>query len=852
MQELADKVWSNPAFHEAADRIQRAWIARETGTSTDQLPPMTEVAKVVRASAILACSQHSEHRERAYRAATSAFELFGNRQLPLDQATRVVFARLGNFPAMLTRSAVADAREYMPLRLVTEELAQSEGRTVMLRDNAVVLTEFQHRLWTKLRRRQRLAITAPTSAGKSFILQNFLASLLDQSNDCSIVYIVPTRALIAQVSRDLRNLTNARNTEKSAAVEILTVPVESGTALPRRAIYVMTQERLQLMLGGHRELIGHVIVVDEAHAIADGSRGVLLQWVVEDLLRRAPDAQLLFASSGVRNLEVFGRLLGLSDIEPLASHEPTVAQNFLPVTVEQPKHGLVTLHLQEINAPRSVVAQVDLGRRTVTRVEMLVNASLAFGLGATNIVYANGTGDAETIALELAARFAPREPTPERENLAQLAAEAVHRSYALVECVKKGVAFHYSNMPTQVRQVIEKAVSDGVIDYLVCTSTLLQGVNLPAKNVFMCRPEKGQFVPLESVDFWNLSGRAGRLLKEFQGNIFLIDYGHWRRKPLSQAREANVVPAIEAGIITHRRELLKIIERPGNYVDSDLEAVFVRLLDDFVGGTLKDVLRRLRDGHPISEEVTALVEVALAAAAQKVRLPREVLRRNPNISAHKQQRLYDTLMEKARTSPDAARALLPRHPRDRDAYDSYAEILGLCHRVILMLKPDSRYHRFLALIALWWMQGWPLPRIIQNVINRNSGRDRRKVVRDTLELVERDVRYQCVRLFSCYISILGQLLDDLDLKEMRASIPSLPLFLEIGACDRTMISLMSLGLSRVVAMRLADLAPSPNLTVAAIRNWLRFRQVESFGLSPLLQEEVKAILEAYREQQPLR
>lgn len=844
MQELADKVWSNRAFHEAAGAIQRAWIARETGHDPDPLPPLATVAKVVRASAILACSSNRDHREKAYRAATSAFEIYGDEQLPLDQATRVVLARLGNFPAILTRASIAGARASMPLRLVSEEMVRSDSQTIVLREKPVVLTDFQYRLWTKLVGKTRLAVAAPTSAGKSFALQNFLALRLGHPDPCSVIYVVPTRALIAQVSRDLRGLVGARVTGKPS-VEIVTVPLGGDVVLPSRAIFVMTQERLQLMLSAHPGFSGEVIVVDEAHAIAEGSRGVLLQWVIEDLLRRQPDAQLLFASPNIRNLDVFGRLFGLHDIELLPSYEPTVGQNFLPVTIDDPPAGKVTLYLTERESPRSIIARRDLSRRTVTRVEKLVNISLAFGLGATNIVYANGAGDAETIALALTARFAEREVTAEREALAKLVAEAVHHSYALVDCVRRGVAFHYSNIPTQVRQAIEKAVADGVIDYLVCTSTLLQGVNLPAKNVFMCRPERGQFVPLESVDFWNLAGRAGRLLKEFQGNIFLIDYDQWKRKPLTQERETDVIPAIEAGILDRSRDLLRIIEQPGSQNDTELEAVFVRLLDDLAGGTLDGVLQRLRDGHALLPDATLPLREALAVAATRITLPRAVLRQNPNISAHKQQQLYNALLARAVVSPEAAKGLLPKHPREEGAYESYAAILKLCHRIILRLKPESRFHRFMALLSLWWMEGRPLPRIIQNQIDRNRSKDRRLVVRDTLELVEREVRYQCVRLFSCYTSILIQVLDDVDQPQIRLAVPPLPLFLEVGASDRTMISLISLGLSRVVAMRLAPLAPTRDLDIEAARNWLRFRSLESLNLPPQLQEEVKTILADY-------
>lgn len=851
MQELADKVWSNPRFHESANRLQRAWIAKEAKCSLDSLPDISEVAKVVQAAAILACSASPEHREKAYRTATSAFELYGASTLPLDQAARVVLARLGNFPALLTREPISSSLPDLPVSLATEELEVSQRQTIIFNDRSVVLTDFQHRLWTKLKAKRRLALTAPTSTGKSFILQNFLASLFEDGEPRTVVYLVPTRALIAQVSHDLRKILYQPSSSSVASIEITTVPVEAGAELPTRAIYVMTQERLQLMLNSHSVLAADVVIVDEAHSIADGARGVLLQWVIEDLIQRRPEVQLLFASPGVRNLGVFGRLLGLNDIEPLPSNEPTVAQNFLCLTVRDPAKGGATLYLLDKNAAPVQITEITFERRTSTRIEKLVNAAERIGWGASNIVYANGAGDAEHIALALAARFESQETTAQREALATLVQEAVHRSYALVECVRRGVAFHYAHMPTQVRQAVERAVIEGDINYLVCTSTLLSGVNLPAKNVFMCRPEKGSQVPLESVDFWNLAGRAGRLLKEFQGNIFLIDYFDWKKKPLTQERESDIVPAIESGMLAKREQLLTVIAQAEGR-DNELEAVFVRLLDDLTGGSLPIVLERLRDGHGVLASQLDRLKGALEEAATKVTLPRHVLRKSANISAHRQQRLYNILRRQAQVSQDAARTLLPRHPRDENAYDSYARILRICHMVILGRDPKSKFHRFIALIALWWMQGWPLPRIVQRRINRDPSKERRFLVRETLELVESEVRYQCVRLFGCYTSILTQVLEDLDMQDELASMPAVPLFLEIGASDRTMISLMTIGLARPTALKLAATAPERNFDVPAALDWLRSVDLEAAGLSPLLCAEVTEVVSGLSNVVPLR
>ncbi len=280
MQELAERIWARPEFHAAAGSIQRAWIARDTGSGPVELPPLEAAARAVQASAILACSEKAKHRLKAYRCATSAFDLYGYEALPLDQATRVVLARLGNFPAFGTRKPVAEARESMPLRLAAEELVLTEPRTVVLGEQTFVLTEFQHRFWQKLNAKTRLAVSAPTSAGKSFVLSNFLVSQLTKGEEHSLVYIVPTRALIAQVSDDLvRRI--GHSPVDGVKAEVVTVPIQAGRPLPRSAAYVMTQERVQMMLANHPRFRAEIVVVDEGHSISEGSRGILLHWVVE-------------------------------------------------------------------------------------------------------------------------------------------------------------------------------------------------------------------------------------------------------------------------------------------------------------------------------------------------------------------------------------------------------------------------------------------------------------------------------------------------------------------------------------------------------------------------------------------
>ena len=64
-----------------------------------------------------------------------------------------------------------------------------------------MLTNFQKKIWTAMDTNRLIGISAPTSAGKSFvILLKILQKISEQNKD--IVYIVPTLSLINQVTED--------------------------------------------------------------------------------------------------------------------------------------------------------------------------------------------------------------------------------------------------------------------------------------------------------------------------------------------------------------------------------------------------------------------------------------------------------------------------------------------------------------------------------------------------------------------------------------------------------------------------------------------------------------------------
>ena len=149
-----------------------------------------------------------------------------------------------------------------------------------------------------------------------------------------------------------------------------------------------------------------------------------------------------------------------------------------------------------------------------------------------NIVFAPTSTAAREIAKALS-HSTKQEPNFKTTDLIEYYKESVHENYALCSTLESGVAYHHGKLPVHVRRTLEKAIRQKIISNVVCTTTLMQGVNLPAKNIIIRNPHlyrqrRSDSTELTSYEMANLRGRAGRLLKDFVGRTIVLDEGEFQ------------------------------------------------------------------------------------------------------------------------------------------------------------------------------------------------------------------------------------------------------------------------------------------------------------------------------------
>ncbi len=231
--------------------------------------------------------------------------------------------------------------------------------------------------------------------------------------------------------------------------------------------------------------------------------------------------------------------------------------------------------------------------------------------------------------------------------------------------MQKGVGFHYGYIPSLVRKEIERAFDIGSLRFIVCTTTLLKGVNLPARNIFMNLSQSWK-EDMGPVDFWNLAGRAGRLGREFDGNVFLIDYGEWKPKLFDADRRTPVQPALVRALNRTQDFAAFMTGEPAPHGLSGLfDNSFSKLYRDRYKARLSATLQRMR----LDPSAQNIIVQALDRAAEELQLPGVLLDANPWVSPRRQASLLKWMRQKLRDQKNIE-DLMPPHPAAADFMDA--------------------------------------------------------------------------------------------------------------------------------------------------------------------------------------
>lgn len=372
-----------------------------------------------------------------------------------------------------------------------------------------------------------IVIEMPTSAGKTLLAKFVIIQTLSLQASGTIVYIVPTRALVNQVTLDLR--TDLRHLDPSLSVEMAVPvydldPTEDRLLQTKPNILVTTPEKLDLLIRRDHAASSEIslVIVDEAHNLAEQIRGARLELLLSLIKRERPGARFLLLSPFIPNSQELAIWLG-EDRAML----PTIQLSWKPsrrvvglvdATGRQKKRRLI---LETVPAAdntdvepwtKIVLGEAqDTSRKTIDRLSRAtVRSTVQHG---SVLVLCRGPLTAVTRALKIANEREEIRPDPFLISVIRYIEAEAGTEYNLSYCLRRGVAYHHSGLSQEARWLIEDLIRRDILDIICGTTTLAQGVNFPIRTVIVETLTKGN-TDLTYQDFWNIAGRAGRTMMD--------------------------------------------------------------------------------------------------------------------------------------------------------------------------------------------------------------------------------------------------------------------------------------------------------------------------------------------------
>ena len=426
-------------------------------------------------------------------------------------------------------------------------------------------------------------VQMPTSAGKTRATELIIRSAFLSGRTSLAVIVAPFRALCHEIRNSLTFAFRNEPVRIDELSDVLQGDFEITELLSRNQVLVVTPEKFVYVLRHTPEIASNIglIIFDEGHQFDSGTRGITYELLLTSLKTMLPDeVQKVLISAVISNAPALAEWLNGPGSEVVTGTKliPTYRTvGFASWTDQRGKLEFVAnndAEKEEFYVPR-VVEELALQRRGREKKARVFpersgqDVGLLLGLklvknGAVAIFCGRKATAANVCerAVEIFDRRVPLiapsvySDAVETKKLHRLHLQNLGADATATRSAEIGVFSHHGNTPHGIRLAVEHAMRLGLARFVVCTSTLAQGVNLPIRYLLVTSVYQGQ-ERIKVRDFHNLIGRAGRAGMHTEGSILFADpqiydkrknaYENWRWNQVKELLEpANSEPCISS------------------------------------------------------------------------------------------------------------------------------------------------------------------------------------------------------------------------------------------------------------------------------------------------------------------
>lgn len=403
-------------------------------------------------------------------------------------------------------------------------------------------------------------IQLPTSSGKTKSIELIIRSSFLSKRSSNAVIVAPLRSLCQEIYETMRkNFIEDDEIEINLASDVLQYDFNEQNN-KNYQITILTPEKLDYILRQNPEISKKIglIIYDEGHLIDDVSRGTKYELLLSALKQKlSTETQVILISAVIPNPNDVGKwLIGDSFILVEGKNLLPLNRSIAFAGWTRKKGYLHFMNEEKIDEEEFFVPNLLekqelklFGRERIKRYfpeknSNHISLSLSFRLikNGSIAIFVGQKRSAIKVAREAIDVFnrglSIKPPldysdTNELKRLNIYIENLLGSKSIQSEASKLGIYIHHGSTPYGLRLALQYAISMEQVKFIICTSTLAQGVNLPIRYLIITTSRQGKD-EIKIRDFHNLLGRAGRAGIYTEGSVIFSNNEifdkrhHWR------------------------------------------------------------------------------------------------------------------------------------------------------------------------------------------------------------------------------------------------------------------------------------------------------------------------------------
>lgn len=448
--------------------------------------------------------------------------------------------------------------------------------------NKKILSNIQLLVRNKIKNKNNIIFTAPTSFGKSSIVIDTIKEMIDNKQISKVVIILPSKALINEYRAKVKRVLND--------IPIIETPYIIDNY--EKVIFLYTPERFIIFNENNKFSKIDYAICDEVQMLISISkknsrdRSILLAKTISIIKEKKIPIIFLMPFITEPYKGFISKFVNFNKNEIINVDEnitPFVSNNYYVLDIKD--KNLIRYDFSKDAGISNVNYEIICNTNNINKNELyewediiINNLEKIIEIDKKFIIFCTG----KEYVKQLAEKYINKQEEKINKKCNRMKAlikyieENISPDFEYISFLKKGIAIHFSELDSYMKRQVEIIFNtEDDIKGIISTSTLLQGVNISAKNMILFYGNRFSSFGNSDIDFRNLLGRTARLGINIQGNIFAISCMkniEREGKKLYQSSEPvkiNIEKEIKA-INVEESEILKTYVVDKN-IDSDIK-----------------------------------------------------------------------------------------------------------------------------------------------------------------------------------------------------------------------------------------------------------------------------------------